>query len=126
MITMNTRLWASIHEPTQEQLEELEDVEFLSEVAPDLFSRIKQIKLDTGLNGLANDLMFFCNKYKFDLVQPAGSPAFMVAIGIAYASAKFDVDVIFAYSKRVSVDVPQADGSIVKTSVFKHEGFIKL
>ena len=33
---------------------------------------------------------------------------------------------VFAFSKRVSIETVQPDGSIKKTSVFKHEGFIEV
>ena len=31
---------------------------------------------------------------------------------------------VYAFSKRESVDVPQPDGSVRKTAVFKHAGFV--
>jgi hypothetical protein len=33
-------------------------------------------------------------------------------------------NILFSHSERVSIDTPQPDGSVVKTSVFKHLGFI--
>lgn len=34
--------------------------------------------------------------------------------------------VVFAFSKRESVDQPQPDGSVKKTSMFKHAGFVEV
>jgi hypothetical protein len=31
---------------------------------------------------------------------------------------------LFSFSKRNSIDVPQADGSVVKTAIFKHAGWL--
>ena len=32
---------------------------------------------------------------------------------------------VYAFSKRESVDVPQSDGSVRKTAIFKHAGFVE-
>ena len=33
---------------------------------------------------------------------------------------------VYAFSERVSVDVTQPDGSVVKTSKFAHKGFVEV
>ena len=33
---------------------------------------------------------------------------------------------VFAFSKRISEDIAQADGSVKKVSVFKHAGFVEV
>ena len=33
---------------------------------------------------------------------------------------------VYAFSKRVVIEEPQADGSIKKTSIFKHAGFVEV
>jgi len=35
------------------------------------------------------------------------------------------LDVLFAFTQRESVEVPQEDGSIKKVAVFRHTGFVK-
>ena len=119
---MNANLWASPHKPTQEQLNELGEVVFLKELNPELFNTISNIHKDSDLDAIAEMLLIFSYTNGYTLVQPGGSPAFMFALGAA--NTRLSVQTKFAFSKRVSKDAVQADGSIVKTSVFVHEGFI--
>jgi hypothetical protein len=50
-----------------------------------------------------------------------GSPLFLFMAGSFGAMNKGNI--LFSH-ERVSIDTPQPDGSVVKTSVFKHLGFI--
>lgn len=58
----------------------------------------------------------------FDTVMIGGAPFFMPALADRLDRTGFAV--CFAFSKRSSVDVPQPDGSVRKTAVFKHAGFV--
>ena len=51
-----------------------------------------------------------------------GAPFLMGPLEVALK--KFDITPIYAFSVRDSVDVKQADGSVKKTAVFNHGGFI--
>ena len=51
-----------------------------------------------------------------------GAPYFMSALERALAAA--GVKPVYAFSKRESVDEKQADGSIKKTQLFRHTGFV--
>ena len=57
-----------------------------------------------------------------DYVMIGGAPFFMAAL----ESALRDVGVtpIYAFSKREVVEEPQSDGSVKKTAVFRHAGFV--
>lgn len=37
----------------------------------------------------------------------------------------WDIIPVYAFSKRTSVETVQPDGSVVKTTIFKHEGYIE-
>lgn len=128
---LTTVVWASPHNPTTEQLEALKfsKVEFLKEIDPELFNEISDSPSDAiGLSKLAEKL---CKKLAGKaIVQPAGSPAFQCALG-KEIEAKRNLSmptpkVIYAHSKRVSVDEMMEDGTIKKVSIFKHEGWIFL
>ena len=56
------------------------------------------------------------------LVMIGGAPWFMSSLELALIKEGFTP--IYAFSERVSVDVPQEDGSVKKTNEFKHVGFI--
>ena len=124
MLGMNKFVWASPHKPTTLQLDSLHElgnsVEFMVDLAPDLFNRISQLSFDTDLVALSNDVIRFVEEHDCVLVQPAGNPAFHFTLGRRLDSAR----VLFAFSKRVSVDVEQPDGSVRKTAVFTHEGWV--
>jgi hypothetical protein len=53
-----------------------------------------------------------------------GSPLFLFMAGSFIQGAMNKGNILFSHSERVSIDTPQPDGSVVKTSVFKHLGFI--
>jgi hypothetical protein len=117
-----TFIWASAHKPTQEQLDSLQKqgtLIFLGDIDEDLLSNMMDMQLDTDLNALAFKLLSSVHPTHI-LVQPAGSPAFQNAIG----QHKGVIPVWYAFSKRVSEEVPQADGSVRKVTVFKHEGWV--
>jgi hypothetical protein len=55
------------------------------------------------------------------LVQLGGSPLFLFMAGSFIQGAMKGI--YYSPKERVSIDTPQPDGSVVKTSVFKHLGF---
>lgn len=117
----NTFVWASAHNPTQEQLSELNNLLFLKDMDSDLFAQITNLQSGSNLELLAKRLVRFAIANNAVLVQPAGSPAFHMKLGLAAAGL---IEVWFSFSQRISEDIPQADGSVKKVSVFRHECWI--
>ncbi len=60
--------------------------------------------------------------YDVDSVMIGGAPYLMAPLVSQLTAAGYKP--VFAYTDRVSVDVVQADGSIKKTAMFKHLGFV--
>lgn len=122
-------LWASAHQPTAEQLRELEDstlykVVYLKELYPELFNKLVEQEFDSNLDEIAIRLFTFCEHLGIPIIcQPGGSPAFQFTLG--QLSTKHDIHIWYAFSKRISVDTPNPDGSVKKVSTFVHEGFIE-
>ena len=119
-------LWCSVHVPTEEQIKELTnagDIYYLKDIDPELQDKINNCPKDKlELSKMADDLGEYTRYYL--IVQPGGSPAFQFMLGHCLS---YDVSwdrVLYAHSERVSVDKAQPDGSIIKTSVFKHIKFI--
>lgn len=56
-------------------------------------------------------------------VMIGGAPFFMSALEAALLD--HNIQPVYAFSKRESVEVTDADGNVRKTSVFKHVGFIQ-
>lgn len=121
---MKTLLWCSAHTPTQEQLtslQEMGEVVFLKDVKPSLQEKINNCpsdKMELLENAIA--LSVLQTRHDYTLVQIGGSPMFLFLCGDTINRK----NVMFAHSERVSVDAPQPDGTIIKTSVFKHIGWI--
>ena len=124
-------LWASPHKPQSGQLKMLDGaVYFLEEVHPELFDKICNMTFDTNIIKLADELLAYClnNNYQV-LVQPGGSPAFQATLGLLKAENNINamkLGICWSFSKRVSEDIPQDDGTIKKVAIFKHEGFVYL
>lgn len=120
---MKTLLVCMQHNLNQQQFNELKDYDifYLKDVNPDLFKYLANCSSnEEELRNLSFQLIEVANKYSTTLL-PIGSPAFMYLF-----AQEFLGDVLFAHSQRMSVDEPQADGSVKKVSVFKHLKFIKL
>ena len=128
-------LWASPHKMTEEQKDSLEGwttVTKLEDINPVLQNKLSNIQLDTDLRELAIELVEFTSENEFDcLVQPAGSPAFQFELGKEWDYCANVVEfpkklfkIIYSFNQRVSEDIPQADGTIKKVSLFKHEGWV--
>lgn len=127
---MKRMLWCSPHTPTEEQvvsLSEMGEVIFLRDINPELQEKIANCPMDSSqVEHLARQLAGYPGDHSQDyvLVQPAGSPAFQHMLGRIMAEWGWK-KIIYAHSERVSVDEPQADGSIKKISVFKHMGWVE-
>lgn len=132
--TQTTAVWASPHNPTQEQLQSLSNIYtnivYLKDINADLFYKICNSPSNSdGLFTLANDFISFVLDYRhttnadnLHIVQPAGSPAFQYVLG-RLTSDEY-INVVYAHSERESIDEVQPDGSVKKISVFKHKGWI--
>jgi hypothetical protein len=137
-------MWASAHQPTKEQLVDLTSqgkVIYLKEINLQLFNKITNLKIDSNLYRLAQELIATTvaqnlPEEKCILVQPAGSPAFQYTLGeintfnivSAYISpapgGRPTIEIVYSFSERVSQDIPQEDGTVKKVSIFKHMGWV--
>ena len=127
-IEMKKVLWASPHNMTEEQIKSLGDVEiiYLKDSLPKLHKRLCNMQIDSNRENLVYELAAHARRVlgtpegELPLVyQPAGDPKFQYLVGM--------IDVfqpVYAFSKRISEDIEQPDGSIKKVSTFKHEGWI--
>lgn len=131
---MKKILWCPQHQITEDQRAELGPViiEDLQTVDPKLFKSLSNTTLDSNLVDLADQLYKICQKYNV-VVLPIGSPAFMFAFASQEAGGEPMMhpyhrrfQILFAYSERVSEDVPQSDGTVKKIAIFKHIKFITL
>ncbi len=59
----------------------------------------------------------------FDKAMIGGAPFFMAPL--EYALACRGITPLYAFSRRESVDVPDGNGGVRKTQVFRHEGFVE-
>lgn len=69
----------------------------------------------------ARNLAMLAEGYNAAMI--GGAPYFMAPLERAIAAA--GVKVLYAFSVRESVEVPQEDGTVKKTQIFKHAGFIE-
>ena len=63
-------------------------------------------------------------KYGIKNVMIGGAPFFMSTLEKALKSD--NMVPVYAFSKRIVVEKQQSDGTVIKTAIFKHEGFIKV
>lgn len=119
-------LWASAHEPIEGQLNAFQRVDRLEDYNRELFMKLKNSPDNNAdLVLLAKWLLDTASFNRFDVVlQPAGSLAFQHVLGVV--SHGYDVKVGYAHSQRVATDVVLDDGSVQKTSIFKHIKWIVL
>lgn len=61
-------------------------------------------------------------KGEFSRVMIGGAPYLMGPL--AEALREHGLEPVFAFTERVSVDEPQADGSVRKVAVFRHSGWV--
>jgi len=127
---MKKLLWASPHLPTAEQIKSLEamgEIVFLKDIAPNLYSRMVDSPADTAeINELARDILAFLDEDEnYILIQPAGSPALQFALGKTSGANQLVLSrIVYAHSKRISIDTLQPDGSVKKESLFRHENWL--
>ena len=120
---MKTNLWCSIHQPSKDQLAEIGKIVFLADVNPLLQDKLNNSPIDAKeLRELAREFITFVIENNYFPVQVGGSIAFQYTLGKMAADIPFAVK--YAHSERVSIDEPQADGSVKKVSIFKHVKFI--
>lgn len=70
----------------------------------------------------AGDLAIYAIERQATAVMCGGAPYFMPVLEQVFDGT--GIRVVYSFSERVSVETTQPDGSVVKTSVFKHVGFI--
>ena len=128
----NTFVWASPHKPTAEQLVELTTIGtviYMEIEQPKLYDAMLNNTLESDLSEIASDVIQYVYQKNLILVQPAGSPAFQMVLGLenahhANAGGLELQPVMYSYTERKSVDMPQPDGSVIKRSIFRHQGWI--
>lgn len=123
------------HKLTKEQIEVakrqfgIEEFKDAEEVIPtELLKKLRQCpKDDKELYRLACELSDILVKYvrenAIDLYVhlPVGSPAFMWVFANVFPHRL--ISAVFSHTKRVTEEIQQSDGSVVKRSVFKFEGY---
>lgn len=120
----NKILWCPQHQPTAEQLSELnsEVVNLKDVMSEDIYKKLLNCPGDPmELGSLVDAMVEICHRFS-KVVLPIGSPAFNFILSPLLRRVK----VLFAHSERVSVDEPQADGSVKKVAIFRHLKFIEL
>lgn len=128
-------IWCSSHTPTDVQLQELNnmgEVHMLKDIDSNLLQKLGDSPIDEcELTELAQELLLLSTlsfEMRLDkqlvLVQPAGSPAFQAVLGVQLKGSQ--TVLLYAHSERVSIDEPQADGSVKKVSTFKHRGWTRI
>lgn len=124
-----TAMWASPHKPTKVQIESLQrkgfEIRYLSKVQPELFRELSNLSLSSDRESLARWVLSVdCEA----IIQPAGDPAFQCQLGIQLALAGVErvkvPAVWYAFSRRVSQDIPQEDGTVKKVSTFRFQGWV--
>jgi|688.fasta_scaffold396211_1 hypothetical protein len=125
---MKNLLWCSAHTPTSEQLESLQlmgQVLFLKDINPSMQERINNCSSNRKeLLGLVKELSGLRLELDCTIVQLGGSPLFIYTAGATINGCRSKNVILFADSERVSEDIPQADGSVKKISIFKHKSWI--
>lgn len=99
----------------------------LRDLNPQLFARLTQIGSDVDVKALALEAaVVFVEDHENDILHlPIGSPAFMWHLAQELARfGKSAPRVVFSHSRRESVDMPQADGTVRKQAVFTFEKFV--
>jgi hypothetical protein len=137
-----TFYWASAHKPTPEQVHELTAQGELKVIPAEMQEKLNNtpadkwecrqlahelLKLVYGVDENGNILYKEDNSNEQIIVQPGGSPRFQFELGNAaqiWIEYGVDIHILYAHSERVSIDEPQADGSVKKISIFKHVKFI--
>ncbi len=71
----------------------------------------------------ADLLAGLAERYEVGVAMIGGAPFFMGPLERALRAR--GITPLYAFSKREAIDAPQADGSVKKTQVFRHVGFVE-
>lgn len=123
---MNITLNLTQHEATPDQISA-----GVVDPTPELKSRIKHL-LDFNslpsvdeITNVAQQLAMIVAEFDCDSVMIGGALFLMAPLQHALAEACPNKEVLFAFSVRDSVETTLPDGSVKKSVVFKHVGFVK-
>lgn len=123
------------HTLTEEQNSDLttaKSVVLLKNINSALFARVANIDPEIDSETLKQLADEFNNQLLgYDIaILPIGSPEFQATCAVALVSRHYDwaglanpPSLVYARSRRESVDEAQSDGSVVKRAVFKHAGW---
>ena len=104
------------------QLDDIHNLGYdLVELPEDLKKAWGQLE-PTNYPMVCNEIMDWAQENEISAFHLAG---FAPAVTLICMDVKSDFPVYYAYTARVSVDIPQPDGSIKKESKFTHGGFFR-
>lgn len=123
------------HTLTNEQLDELENdynADLFLDLKDDnaeLFGKLSNMKGDENLMSLALEFLDATKDADY-YILPIGTPAFVFALGRASMELEHDEFLespfLFSFSERVVSEIKNEDGSVSKTSIFKHKKFLQV
>ena len=70
----------------------------------------------------AEDLAFYAKTQGCEMAMIGGAPYLMAPLEKELRAV--GIEPVYSFSKRTSIDAPQADGSIHKVSIFVHEAWV--
>ena len=110
------------HDLTQRQINELKNdfVDEIITISSDNAKKFAQVTLD-NYNDVIASVNAEIRRVKPDYIFIQGQAGVVHNIVIDNP----DVVSLFAFTQRVSVDITNADGTVTKTNVFKHQKFMK-
>ena len=109
------------HAPTQEQIEAgVVQAKSHAELVPLLTFNRKPDRAEVARR--ASQIAHFAQGLMADAVMIGGAPYLMGPLTDALKD--LGIEVCFSFTERVSVESTLPDGSVTKTSVFKHVGFV--
>ena len=119
--TMKNLLNCSNHVLGLNQIKELENRGYvIVELSDELKSKWGQLTPDNYVQ-VCNDVVEYMEENNCTGVHLAGFPA---AVTLLCADLNSNVEVLYAYSERKTVEI-EIDNQIVKKSIFEHKGFFK-
>lgn len=116
---MKKMLNCSNHVLGLNQLKELEEKGYIVvELSDELKSKWGQLNPENYMS-VCNDIVSFMEENDCSGIHLAGFPA---AVTLLCIDLNADVEVVYAYSERNTVEV-EIDNQVVKKSIFTHKGF---
>ena len=116
---MKKMLNCSNHVLGLNQLKELEEKGYIVvELSDELKSKWGQLNPENYIS-VCNDIVSFMEENDCSGIHLAGFPA---AVTLLCIDLNADVEVVYAYSERNTVEV-EIDNQVVKKSIFTHKGF---